>query len=185
MHVTLFTVLSFCLHKNVKRGGLFVQDYPKTILRRFDPKRYGISSALTELQSSTIDFLLVSVAAEFSLRLFSSTSLPRVLTSSFTAILGHLCTGERTWPREWPFTRRGHGDEVTTAKKGPKGARCVALGTTPTLVQKQEQMLLVNGPNWASWTSLVATTLSAAPAKQKPACFFPQSRLSSGHWLWP
>lgn len=136
MHVELFTMLSFCLYKNVKRGGFFVQDYPKIILRRLDPKRYGISSAPTELQSSTTDFLLLlSVAAEFSLGLFSSTSLPGVLTSSFTAVLGHLCTGGRKWPRLLPFTRHVYGDEVTTAK-GPKDAWCTALGTTPTLLQK-------------------------------------------------
>jgi len=128
-------MLSFCFHKNVKRGGLFVQDYLKVILRRFDPKRYGISSGPTE-ESATDFLLLVSVSAEFSLGLFSSTSLPGVVTARFTAILGHLCTGETKWPRELPFTHNEHGNAVTTAKKGPKGAWCRALGTTLTLLQK-------------------------------------------------
>lgn len=182
MHVTLFTMLSFSLHKNVKRGGLFVQDYPKIVLGRLDPKRYGISSAPTELLSSTIDFLLlISVAAKLSLGLFSSTSVPGVLTSNFTAILGHLCTGERNWPRELPFTCHGHRDEVTTGEEGPKGAWRMALGTTPTLVQMEAQMFLVNGPNWASWTSLETTTLSAAKANM--LSLSPLSRLTSRHWL--
>lgn len=66
--------------------------------------------------------LLISVEVKFSLGLFSSTSVPAVLASKFAAILGHSCTGERKWPRELPFTCHGHGDEVTKAKKGPKGA---------------------------------------------------------------
>lgn len=175
-------MVSFCLHKNIKHGGVFVQDYSKIILRRLDPKRYGMSSVPTELQTSTIDFLLLmSVAAEFCLGLFS-TSLSGALTSNFTAILGQLFTGVRKWPRELPFTHRRHRDEATTAKRASKGAWYRACGTTHTLLQKQGQMLFMNEPNWAAWTPLVATTLSAIPVKQKPACFLsPLWCLSSRH----
>lgn len=96
-----------------------------------------MSSVPTELHGNTIDFLfLMSVAAEFSLGLFFSMSLSGVLTSNFTAILKQLCTGERKWPRELPFTHHLHKDEATTAKKGPKGAWCRACVTTPTLLQQ-------------------------------------------------
>lgn len=96
----LFTMLLFCLHKNVKHGGLFVQDYPKIALKRLDPKRYGIFSTPSELQNRSTDFLfLISVSAEFSLGLFSSAGLPGVLKSNFTAVLD-LCPGERKWPRD-------------------------------------------------------------------------------------
>lgn len=136
MHVTLFTMLLFCPHKNVKHGGLFVQDYPKITLRRPDPKRYGISSTPSELQGRSIDFhFLMSASAEFSLGLFSSTGLPGVLTSNFTAVLEDLCPGERKWPRGLPFTHHGQGDETITAKRGPKGAWCMAPGTIPVLLQ--------------------------------------------------
>lgn len=122
----------FCLHKNVKHGGLFVQDYPKITLRRLVPKRFGISSTPSELQSRYTDFLcLISLSTEFSLGLFSSTGLPAVLTYNFTAVLEDLFPGERKWRRELLFTHDGHGDEVITAKRGPKGAWCMALGKVP------------------------------------------------------
>lgn len=120
----------FCLHKNVKHGGLFVQDYPKITLRRLVPRRYGIFSTPSELQSRHTDFLfLISLSMEFSLGVLSSTGLPGVLTSKFTAVLEDLCPGERKWTRELPFTHDGPGDEAITAKRGPEGAWCVALGT--------------------------------------------------------
>lgn len=120
-------MLLFCLHKNVKHGGLFVQDYPKITLKRLDPKRYGISSNPSELRSRSTDFLfLISVSPEFSLGLFSSAGLPGVLTSSFTAVLEDLCPGERKWPRELPFTHHGHGGEVVTAER-TRG--CLVYGT--------------------------------------------------------
>ena len=180
-------MLSFCLHKNVKRGGLFAQDYPKIILRRLDPKRYGISSAPTELQSSTIDFLLlVSVAAEFSLELFSSTSLPGVLTSSFTAILGHLCTGERKWSRELPFTRHGRG-WGNNSKEGTKG--CLVYGTWDNTHTFTE----VGADAVSEWAKLGFLDISGGyhslcspcQAKASMLSLSPLSCLRSRHWLWP
>lgn len=87
-HVTLFTTLSFCLHKNVKREELFDLGIILDILRRLDLRRYGISSAPAEIQSGTVDFLvLLCVAAEFSVGLFTSTSLPGLLASNLRALL--------------------------------------------------------------------------------------------------
>lgn len=48
----------------------------KIILRRLDPRRYRISTALAEFQRSISDFLLlVSVAVEFNFGLSASTLL--------------------------------------------------------------------------------------------------------------